>query len=227
VRPVALSEVVLVIFDGMLLLALLDAATALLLALWLRALLRARGGDIPCTTRVFSWTAVAVAVVALVGLVVANVLALRILDPAVGRALSPLRFTLWLLAMSASAILFVIALVAFHTNRTAAAWIRLVVPAQLVVRRAGESSTLTLTPGSVRALGIVEGSGGLLYVQYVIDAGEGPLALLVPFTRDAAAASDGTPRLDGVRGLIAQGEARALHRHLAPFCQPSGGAASP
>ena len=135
---------------AMLDLALLDIVIATLMALWLRALLRARGEDIPCTGRGLAWGLVAVAVVASVGLVVVNVLALKSLDQALGKTLSPLLFTVWLLAMSACAILFIIALTARHTNRTAAAWIRLVAPAQLVVRTAGEASTLRLEPGSVR-----------------------------------------------------------------------------
>jgi hypothetical protein len=207
-------------------LALADAFLAIVVALWLRALVRAREEQIPCTARIFSWAIVAVGVIAMVGLVVANVLVLQALDRAFGRTLSPILFTAWLLAMSAAAILFVVAIATLHTNRSAAAWIRLVPPSGLVVRVAGETATLALAPGSVRALGLVGGSAGVMYVQYAIRNGDRSIELVVPYTRDAGRATDGAPWLDGLSGLVAQGRARALHRYFAQFCAPDarGGA---
>jgi hypothetical protein len=192
-------------------LAAANALLALCLGLWVRALSRARGQDIPCTSRIFSWGIVAAGVTAIVALVVANVLVLEALDRVFGRKLSPVVFTVWLLAMSAGAILFIVAVNTWHTNRTAAAWIRPGGPGELVVRVGSDTKTLHLLPGSVRVLGIVQGMGGILYVQYTV----GPLELVVPFTRDANI--EGAAWLDRLRGLVVQGAARTLHRHFAPF----------
>jgi hypothetical protein len=196
-------------------LALIDAFVTICMAFWLRALLRARGDDIPCTPQSFSWRMVAIGVVALVGIVIANVLVLKALDSAFGRKLSPLIFTGWLLSMSAAAILFIIAITALHTNRTAVAWIRVLPPDQLSVRVGHETATVRLAPGAVHLVGVAEGVGGLMYVQYAIRNGDRTLDLVVPFTRDAARVTDGAPTLGYVTGVIAQGGARKLHQHLA------------
>jgi hypothetical protein len=199
-------------------LALIDACIAILMLSWLRILLRARGEDIPCTARIFSWAIVAVAVVALAGLVVANVLVLKTLDSAFGKQLSPVLFTAWLLAMSAASISFVIAVTAFHTNSKAAAWIRVVPPDQLFFRVGSESTAVKLEPGSVRAMGVFEGAGGLMYIQYLVRDGDRAIGLVVPSTRDAGPAVNGAPLLDGLSGLIAQ-DGRKLNRYLVQFCE--------
>jgi hypothetical protein len=191
--------------------ALADAVLAVCLGLWARTLSRARGGDVPCTARLFSGAMVAVGVAAIVALVVANVLVLSALDDAFGKKLSPVVFTAWLLAMSAAGILFIFAVNTLHTNRTAAAWLRVVPPDELILRAGGHTRTLKLGPGAVRVLGIVEVAGGLMYIQYLVHDVE----LVVRFMGGAAV--DGAPRLDRPRGLVVQGAARRLHRHFAPF----------
>jgi hypothetical protein len=198
-----------------------DALLAVALAFWLRALMRARREDIPCTPHFFSWAMVGVGLLAIFGLVVANVLVLKMLDRAFGQSLSPLPSTTWLLTMSGAAILFIVAMTTFDTNRRAAAWIRLLPPDTLTVRTAGESIAFKLEPGAVRALGVAEGMGGMLYVQYLVRDRDRAIELVVPFTRDARAATSGTPPLGGLSGLVVQGGARKLHRYLAPFCAAS------
>lgn len=203
----------------MLYLTAVDAVVVIAMAFWLRALLRSRGGDIPCTARIASPWIVASGVLALVGNVVVNVLGLKALDAAFGKHLSPVLFTAWLLTMSAGSILFIAALATLDTNRKALAWLRLAAPDELVVRGAGVSTTVKLEPASVRALLVGGGLGGAMYVQYYIRNGDRAIELVVPFTLAAGPATNGSPWLDSFSGLIAQGGARKLHRFFAPYCE--------
>ena len=184
----------------MLYVVLLHGIVAIFMVMWVRALLRARGGEIPCTRWTFSWSIVFVGVGVVVVGVVTDVLVLKALDAL--RSISPLVFAAWLLALSASSILFIVALVTLHTNRKAAAWLRLLPPDTLVLRRVGDSVTLKLEPGSVRVPGIVPGMGGQMFVQYLVGPPAIPLA--VSFTRGAA--TDGAPWLERLTGLVVQGE---------------------
>lgn len=204
----------------MIYLALLNAFIAVLMALWQRALMHARGEDIPCTAQIFSGAVLAAGVVSMVGFAVANVLVLNALDKAFGRHLSPVLFTAWLLSMSAAVILLIMALNTFHTNRTAPVWIRVVPPDELIFRVGSGATTVKLKPGSARALGIAGGMAGLTYVQYLVSNGDTEIALMVPFTPAAGPAINGSPWQGRLSGLIVHGDPGKLHRYFAPFCEP-------
>src|SRR5690242_18154884 len=107
------------------LVTLANVVLALIMGLWLRALLRARGGAIPCTPRVASLALVAIGVAALVGIVVANSLVLKALGQ-LGPGLDSFAFAVWLGAMCAVGILFIMDIAALQVNREALVWIRIV-----------------------------------------------------------------------------------------------------
>ena len=199
----------------MIYLALANAFVAVAAALWLRRLSRARGQEIPCTRGVFSWAVVAAGVAVMLGVVLGNILALIPLDHLLGREKSGVVFAVWLLTMSAGAILFIVALTTWHTNRYAAGWLRVMAPGGLALRVGGESRLLKLAPGAVRVVGVAEGIGGIMYVQYRILDGERAIDLVVQFVRGARV--DGAPWLDRPDGLIVQGAARTLHELFAPY----------
>jgi hypothetical protein len=204
-------------------LVLINIAVAISMAVWLRALLLARGADIPCTMRLFSRGVVAIAVLSIFGIVALNAVVMHVLDNAFDRALSPALITAWMAAMTAAALLFIAAISTRHTNRAVAAWIRLAGAGEVIFRVGVDSKTVKLEPGSVRALGVVQGLGGHLYVQYLVRARDMEVPLVVPFTRDAKRATEGAPWLTKRRGIIAQAGAREIHRHFAPFCEPACG----
>jgi hypothetical protein len=195
-----------------------NAALAVILALWLRALLRARRGAIPCTPGSASPLVIAAGIAALVGAVVINVLVLRALGQ-LGRDLDPLAFTLWLAMVSAVSILFIVDISTLQVNRAALVWIRIAEPDALIVREPGAETTIRLAPSSVSAFIVGNGMSGPAYVQYHVAHGDRRLNLVVPFTLTAAASTDGAPWLGAYLGPVAQGGARRLNRFLAPFCQ--------
>jgi hypothetical protein len=196
-------------------LSLGNALLAVLAMLWLRRVSRARGQEIPCTRAVFSWVVVAAGVAVMFGVVVANVLLEEKLGHLLGREKSGWIFAAWLLTASVGSILFIVALTTFHTNRTAAAWIRVMPPGGFSLRIGGESTLVKLQPGAARVTGVAQGVGGILYVQYQILDGERAIDLVLPFVRGAR--TDGAPWLDRTTGLVVQGAARTLHELFAQF----------
>ncbi|MFT3769073.1 MAG: hypothetical protein QM820_26835 [Minicystis sp.] len=207
------------------LVSLANAVLALILGLWLWALLRARGGAIPCMPRVGSLAVVAIGGAALVGIVGANVLALEALGQ-LGPGLDPFAFAVWLGAMSAAGILFIMDIAALRVNREALVSIRIVEPDALIVREPGAETRIELGPGSVLAFIVGNGLSGPSYVQYHVKHGERRLNLVVPFTMSAAGATGDAPWLEVATGPIAQAGARRLNRFLAPFCMKHPGAAA-
>jgi hypothetical protein len=199
----------------MIYLALANGLIAVAAGLWLRRLSRARGQEIPCTDGVFSWVVVAAGVAAMLLMVVGNILVLIPIEHALGREKSGVVFVVWLLAMSAGAILFIVALNTWHTNRYAAGWLRVMAPGGLSLRVGGASTLIKLAQGSVGVVGVAQGIGGIVYVQYRILDGERAIDLVVQFVRGAR--TDGAPWLDRPHGLIVQGAARTLHELFTPY----------
>lgn len=199
------------------LLTLIDGALALALGLWQWTLLRARSGAIPCTSGVVSRTVIAVGVAALVGLVVVNVLVLRALG-GLGPGQDAFAFMLWLGAMSACSILFIVSLTTLQVNREARVWINIVEPDALIVRESGAETRIPLVPGSVQAFIVGNGLSGPAFVQYHIAHGERRMNLVIPFTLAAAQATEGSPWLASYTGPVTQAGARRMNRFLVPFC---------
>lgn len=211
----------------MLLLTVVDALLALALGLWLRAMLRARAGEVPCTRRAVSWRGLLFGLTGMVGVVVANVLVLQLFDARFERTLAPERFALWLLAQCAAGILWIIALTTWDLDRYAELWLRVAGPRSLFVREGQRTTELTLTPGCVNLSGLVQGPGGAFLALYVLRVGDLRLALQVPLGLRAKVPTEGLPFFAAAEGLLVQGDGKALHELFVPLLDVRGPDAGP
>lgn len=197
----------------------IDVALSVWLAFRYRALLRARGGEIPCTERMMSLGLLAAAVGVLLGTVLLNMAPVIVLDPGFGKQLNPAVFAVWLVAMSGVAILAILILSTRYGDRAASAWVRVEAPNKLMVRQGERSTTFALEPGAVLASTIPpRTSRDLVTIQYFFSAGEQRFALAVPLPATVRAPPQSGPKLERRVGLYAQGGSSRLHKFLSPFC---------
>ena len=185
---------------------------------WLRASIRSRGADIPCTSGAPATFPVLVSLAGALAMVGASgfIIAWLQLFGAGGLA-----FWAYLVSMGAAVTLFIMAVAAVHTNRVALVWLRLSLPNQLIVRTPDRIDTVTLEAGSVRASIVGNGAAGPKFVQYFVASGERTLNLVVPMTiRGARVADDGSPWLAQYTGAVVQGRVNEVHRFLEPYCTP-------
>jgi hypothetical protein len=182
---------------------------------WLRASLRTRGGEIPCTAGGVPMLPLLVGlggVLAMVGVSGELIGSLHLI------AAGDMAFAAFIVSVSAAAASFIMAVAAAHTNRAALVWLRLSPPNQLIVRTPQGTDTVTLEAGCVRASFVGSGVGGATFIQYFIGAGERTLNLVVPMTIRAAHVMEGAPRLAHYTGAVVQGRVKDVHRFLEPHC---------